>query len=126
MNAFTIAIERAGGVANLCRKLSEAQEAGPVTPQILLGWRRRNQVPEGRVWQFVEATGIPARGKSVPTFTTAPMFIGLASFVSVASTFAPLKRKRLDHEFRGHHQSGEYQDWRRQIEVRLALACLPP
>lgn len=59
MNAFTIAIERAGGVANLCRKLSEAQEAGPVTPQILLGWRRRNQVPEGRVWQFVEATGIP-------------------------------------------------------------------
>lgn len=59
MSAFTIAIESAGGVANLCRKLSDVHGADRVTPQILLGWRRRGQVPEGRVWQFVEATGIP-------------------------------------------------------------------
>lgn len=59
MNTFTIAIQNAGGAAQLCRKLSEVPGADRVTPQVLQGWLRRGQVPEGRVWQFVEATGIP-------------------------------------------------------------------
>lgn len=59
MDAFTNAIERAGSLAELCRRLSDVQGFPPVTPQIFSGWRRRNQIPENRVWQVSYATGIP-------------------------------------------------------------------
>lgn len=59
MDAFTKAIDLSGSLADLCRKLSSVPNSEPVTPQIFSGWRRRGRVPENRVWQFVQATGLP-------------------------------------------------------------------
>lgn len=59
MTALTMAVAAIGSCAALCRRLTEVDPDHPVTPQILNGWRRRNQIPEGRVWQFAKATGIP-------------------------------------------------------------------
>lgn len=59
MDAFIKAISSAGTNATLCRRLTDADPTHPVTPQIFNGWRRRGQVPENRVWQFCQATGIP-------------------------------------------------------------------
>lgn len=58
MDVFTIAIDRAGSLAEVCRRLSCVNGFPPVTPQIFSGWRRRNQIPENRVWQFCFATGL--------------------------------------------------------------------
>lgn len=59
MNTFTKAIEEAGSLSELCRRLSAIDGCPKVTPQIFQGWSRRNSVPADRVWQFSQATGIP-------------------------------------------------------------------
>ena len=59
MDTFTVAVDRAGSLAELCRRLSDVPGFPKVTPQIFSGWRRRNQIPDGRVWQVSFATGIP-------------------------------------------------------------------
>lgn len=59
MDAFTTAIASAGSHGELCRRLSAVPGAPRVTPQTLSGWISRGQVPETRVWQFSQATGIP-------------------------------------------------------------------
>ena len=58
MDTFTRAIEGAGSLAELCRRMSRVPDSAPVTPQVFSVWRRRGQVPENRVWQFAEASGI--------------------------------------------------------------------
>lgn len=59
MEIFTLAIERAGSLAEICRQLSALPGCKKVTPQIFRGWMLRDKVPEDRVWQFANATGIP-------------------------------------------------------------------
>ena len=59
MDAFTKAVQASGSMAELCRKLTAVSDCKRVTPQILMGWKRRGQIPEDRVWQFSKATGIP-------------------------------------------------------------------
>lgn len=59
MTTFTKAIERAGSLSELCRRLSAVDGCSKVTPQIFQGWSRRGRVPAPRVWQFSQATGIP-------------------------------------------------------------------
>lgn len=59
IDSFSEAIADAGSSAELCRRMTASNPARPVTPQMFVGWRRRKQVPEDRVWQFVQATAIP-------------------------------------------------------------------
>lgn len=59
MDALMKAISTAGSGADLCRRLTEIDPKHPVTPQIVNGWRRRGQIPDTRVWQVSQATGIP-------------------------------------------------------------------
>ena len=58
MQTFINAVDSAGGICELCRRMNAIPGAKPVTPQIFAGWKRRGQVPVSRVWQLATVSGL--------------------------------------------------------------------
>lgn len=59
MESLKLILAKTGTVSELCRKLNQIPNYSRVTPQMVNGWERRGAIPVGRVWQIVEATGVP-------------------------------------------------------------------
>lgn len=60
MDALTIGIKKAGGLAAFASLLSALNEGGRVfTPQTVSQWRARGRVPVDAVWVVSKATSVP-------------------------------------------------------------------